>query len=116
MSTSIGDILTAAKNIVTAINGAAQTFLNVNGTSAQDGITSATLVKTGSGRIATVSVVVPGSANGAIYDTAAAASVAASNQIGVIPAMIGPYVFNIPFSSGLVVTPGTGQTITVSYS
>jgi hypothetical protein len=118
MSASIGDILTAAKNIVTAINSAAQTYLNVNGASVQDGVTSTApaLLKTGQGRIVTVSVVIPGTANGAIYDVAGVSLTAVSNQIGVIPAMIGPYVYNIPFSNGLVVSPGTGQTVTVSYS
>jgi len=114
MSASLGDLLTAAKNIVTAINSAAQTYLNVNGSSSQTAITAATLVKSGQGRLASVVVVTGGSAAGAIYDASVASSTA--NQIGVIPTVPGVYVWNISFSNGLVVTPGTSQKVTVSYS
>lgn len=113
MSASLSDLLTATKNIVSALNGSAQTYLFVNGTSSKNVITSSTLVKTGAGRIASVSVIVGGAA-GAIYD--AAASGATTNQIGVISTTVGIYVWNIPFSNGLVVAPGAGQTVSVSYS
>jgi hypothetical protein len=113
MSASLSDLLTSAKNIVSAINGAAQTYLNISGASSKTVITTSTLVKTGAGRIASVSVIVGGAA-GAIYD--ANATGATTGQIGVISTTIGVYVWNIPFSTGLVVTPGAGQTVSVSYS
>jgi len=114
MSASLSDILTAAKNIVTAINSAAQTYLNVNGTSSQTAITSTTLIRSGQGRLAAVVVVTGGSATGAIYDVSSATLT--TNQIGIIPTVPGVYVFNIPYNNGLVIAPGTGQKITVSYS
>jgi len=65
---SLSDILTAAKNVVTAVNGVAQTYLNVQGTLNSSGITAAKLVKSGTGRISSVSVIVAGSADGFVYE------------------------------------------------
>ena len=108
------DLLTAAQNIVTALNNATQTYLNVNGIASNTNITSATLVKSSSGRVCTVSVVVAGSASGKIYD--AASSTATTNPVFTIPMTVGAYIVNIPTSYGIVVAPGTGQTVTVGFS
>jgi len=111
---SLSDILTAIKNLVTALNGAPQAYLNVNGQSTLEGITAPTVVKSSPGRVATVVVIIAGSANGTIYD---------SNQTTVttaplwkIPNTVGLTVVNLPTDTGLLVVPGTGQTITVSWS
>ena len=111
---TLDDMLTTAKNIVTAINGAAQSYLNVAGTSNAAGLTAATLVKTGAGRVATVSVIVAGSAVGKIYD--ANAATATTNPIDTIPMTVGPYTLNIAVKYGIVVAPGSGQTVTMGYS
>lgn len=113
MSASLSDLLTSSKNIVSALNGSSQNSLSINGSSLKTAITTSTLVKTGAGRIASVSVIVAGSAGG-IYDANAVS--ATTGQIGVIPATVGIFVWNMPFSNGLVVTPGAGQTVSVSYS
>jgi hypothetical protein len=115
MSTSLSDILTAAKNIVTAINGAANIYLSVNGTTDYPNIkTSPVLVKSGAGRLAVVSVVTAGSTVGTIYD--ANAATATTNPVYTIPNTVGVYVVNMPVSFGLVVSPGTSQVVSVSYS
>jgi hypothetical protein len=111
---SLSDILTAAKNVVTAVNGVAQTYLNVQGTLNSSGITAAKLVKSGTGRISSVSVIVAGSANGFVYDSNSLSITSA--PLYVIPQTVGVYFVNMPASLGIVVAPGTGQTITVSYS
>jgi hypothetical protein len=111
---SLSDILTAAKNIVTALNQLGQSFLQVEGSNMQSNITSATLVKTGQGRIARISVVVAGSAVGRIYD--ANASAATTNTMFVIPNTVGVTQINMPVNNGIVVAPGTGQTVSISYS
>lgn len=111
---SLDDILTASKNVVTAINNVAQTYLNVQGAKSQSNVTAATVIKTGAGRIATISVLTAGSTTGHIYDTNSASSTA--NPIYTIPNTVGIFVVNIPLNIGLVVTPGTGQAVTVSYS
>lgn len=110
----MSDILTAAKNVVTAINQLGQTYLQVQGSRQSSGITAATLVQSGQGRVARVSVIVAGSAAGAIYD--ASASTATTNQVWVIPNTVGVTDVNLPVNNGIVVVPGTGQTIAISYS
>lgn len=110
---TLDDILTAAKNIVTAINGAAQTYRAVQGISSLEAISTATLIKASAGRVATVSVLV-GGAVGAIYDAASASSTSA--KLYVIPNTVGAYVVNMPTDTGIVVAPGSGQVVTVSWS
>ena len=111
---SLDDMLTAAKNVVTAINGLAQTYLAVNGSRISPNITAATLVRTGAGRVAMVSIVVGGSTTGTIYDTNNASLT--NNPIFTIPDTPGIIFVNLPVVNGIVVTPGTGQTVSVSYS
>jgi hypothetical protein len=85
-------------------------------------ITAATLVATvpkdfsiGQGRLARVQVLVAGTAGGAAYDSATVAGAAAANQIAAWPNTIGTYTIDMPFIAGLVVTPGAGQTVAVSF-
>lgn len=114
MAASLDDILTTQRNGVINLANLAETWLQINGKQNASALTSATLVKTGAGRIASVSVVVGGSATGAIYDAGSAS--ATSGILYTIPTTVGVYVLNFPFVNGLVVAPGTGQTIAVSYS
>jgi len=111
---SLDDILTTAKNVVTAINGMSQTYLSVNGSRISANLTSATLLKIGSGRVAMVSIVVGGSSSGIIYDTNNVALTA--NPIFTIPDTPGIIFVNLPVVNGIVVAPGAGQTVSVSYS
>ena len=113
---SLDDLLTTAKNLVVAVNGFATTYLQVNGQRSVQGLTSATQIKIGAGRLCTINVLVAGSANGSTYDSSSTGAAAAANQLTTIPQTVGPITPNMPFTNGLVVTPGTGQTISVSYS
>ena len=112
--TSLGDILTTAKNVVTAINSMAQTYLGVQGAENSGLITSATLVKNGQSRVAMVSVITAGTTVGYIYDGNQVAST--TNPIYVIPNTVGIVFVNMPVGLGLIVSPGTGQQVNVSYS
>jgi hypothetical protein len=111
---SLSDILTTTKNIVTALNQLGQTYLDVEGTSSYTNITTATLVKSGQGRIARLIVVVAGSGTGAVYD--AASETATNDQLLTIPTTLGIGEVNIPVNNGIVVAPGTGQTVAIVYS
>jgi hypothetical protein len=113
---STSDILTAIKNIVTALATDATNFLNVNGQVSFAAITVPTIVKPTAGRIASVSVIVAGSSTGFIYDAVLLTDT--TKPLYVIPMSVGtePYVVNLPNSFGLVVVPGTGMKVTVSYS
>lgn len=108
------DILTAAKNIVSAINGQSTTTLSIAGLASIPSITASTVVSSKGGRIINVSVTVAGSTTGTIYDSNLLIN--AVRPIYIIPSAIGLYNVNLPVSYGILVTPGTGQTLTVSYS
>lgn len=111
---SLSDMLTAAKNFVTAINQIGQVMIAISGSKVQTNITAPTLVYTGQGWVARVSVVVAGSAEGAIYD--AASATATTNKIASLPTTVGITDIKLPVNNGIVVAPGTGQTIAISYS
>src|ERR1700743_606956 len=116
MSASLSDILTATKNIVTALATAAQNYINVQGAVNAAGITAPTIVSVSAGRIASVSVIVAGSSTGTIYDANSLTN--NTKPLYIIPSAVGnqPYIVNLPNSFGGVIVPGAGQTVTVSYS
>jgi hypothetical protein len=114
MSTSLSDILTAVKNAVTGINTVAQNYINVQGASSLSAISTTTLVKNTGGRVAVVSITTAGSATGSIYDSNSISSL--NNKIYVIPNTVGVVTVNLPTNYGIVVAPGTGQVLTISYS
>ena len=123
MSASISDILTAAKNVVTAINGLGQTYLKVQGVLRSLTLTPTSpvvlpagihLVSSGQGRLASISVIVAGSADGMIYDSNSTGSL--TNGLAIIGNVEGITAANLPFNNGLVVVPGTGMTVVVTYS
>lgn len=111
---SLSDILTVAKNIVTSVSQLGQTYLQVQGNKMTTDITTATLVQTGQGRVARVSVTVAGSGDGAIYDASSAS--ATTGKLALIPKDHAIIDVNLPVNNGIVVVPGTGQTIAISYS
>lgn len=78
-------------------------------------ITAATVVKTGSGVPVTCAVVVAGSTAGAIYDASSTSGNTSANQVFVAPNTVGNYPVSFPCITGIVVTPGTGQTIALSF-
>ena len=79
------------------------------------GITAATVVKAAPGVVVTVSVIVAGSAAGAIYDATSTSGNSATNQVAPILATAGTYAVKMPCTTGIVVIPGTGQTVAISY-
>jgi len=89
-------------------------LVTAKGTKTFFNITANTLVKAGAGRVAKVSVLVAGVA-GAVYDAATIAGGTAANEIAVIPAVVGVYDIDFPVSNGIVLKPGAGQTLAISY-
>jgi|SRR5579862_7153867 len=73
------------------------------------------LVKAAAGVIATVVVLAAGSATGTINDCTATAAAVTANEVAVIPQTVGPIVLNFPCTTGICVSPGTGQQVSVSY-
>lgn len=113
---SLSDILTAAKNIVTAINGLGQTYLYVAGNKTYKNISVPTLVSVGQGRIVKVAIIEHGTSEGFICD--ATVATATSPKVFVIDHVKALWVIeaNLPIDNGIVVVPGNGQVVTVSYS
>lgn len=105
---------TTAQNIATGINGIINASLQINGAVNAAALTITTLVKGSPGRVATVVVLDGGSADGAIYDNVDPTSTL--RQVYAIPQSQGVVFLNMPCSYGIVVAPGTGQSVTVSYS
>lgn len=81
-------------------------------------ITAAILVRGSPGRLVSISVLVAGTTVGSANDSASISGASAANQIAVIPEAVTaePLVINWPCANGIVITPGTGQTLAVSYS
>ena len=79
-------------------------------------ITAAIAVKATPGVFAKVSVIVAGSTAGTLNDVATTGGAAAANQFGTVPNTVGTYTFDWPCGTGIVVVPGTGQTLAVSFS
>lgn len=118
---TLDDILTTQKNGVVSINNLNQTTAYLGGrlTSATIPATSgATLIVTGSGRLINYSITVKGSAAGFVYNANSTNTTAAANALIATTATqeVGVYSAGLQFTNGLVVMPGTGQSINVTYS
>lgn len=114
---SLSDLLTAVQHVASNIAQAAQTLLAINGQQSRSGLAAAggaQLLMQGAGRVAYVNVTVAGTADGAIVDSNNQAATAP--VLAIIPQAVGSYFVNLPFNLGLVVIPGAGQTLTVSFS
>ena len=105
---SLDDLLTATKNVVTALNSEAQTTINLAGAR-----NSLSLVP---GRVCVVSIIVAGSSTGTIYDASNTATATSARAIATIPNTVGVFTLNFPVAYGIVVTTGTGMTAAISYS
>lgn len=113
---SLDDMLTTHKNGVVAINNLHQGNTRSEGTNTSSTVTASTLIISGKGRLVNFSVVVPGSTVGAIYNSLSVSGVTAPNQLVSVPNVNGVYVCGQIFTNGLVIIPGTGQSINVTYS
>ena len=79
-------------------------------------ITASTLVKAGVGEVVVAIVNTAGSTAGAIHDAATTGGVSAATLIATLPNTVGSYTIRFPYALGLVVVPGTGQVVSVSYN
>lgn len=86
----------------------AQQVLNITGA-------TTTVLKSGYGRIARVSVIVAGSTAGAVYDNNLVTGNSAANQVFVIPNVVGMYQIDFPCQTGIAITTGTGQAVAVAF-
>jgi hypothetical protein len=80
-------------------------------------ITTATVVKAAAGKLVKYSVVVGGSTAGSINDCLTTGAAASTNQFVAIPTTVtvAPSSCDWPCSVGIVVVPGTGSTVAVTF-
>ena len=107
-------ILAALQNLVVALNSAATSYANIVGVANFGPITSATVVKNSSGRICEIAVISAGTTTGYVYDSASTSATTAT--MIPIPNVVGVYKVQWPVATGILVIPGTGQTISGTYS
>lgn len=114
---SITDLFSAAQNLVRVVNYLGDAYATVNGKLSSDnlGAATTTVISNQSGRLASISVTDAGSTPGIVYDSRNT-TVGSINRLATIPNTVGVHTMNIPYTNGLVVTTGTGQTVTVIYS
>lgn len=109
----LSDILTAIKNLVQAVSNLAVRRQASAPAPASGG---AQLAISGSGTLLGYSVVVAGTAPGTVYDSNLATSTPPTAAILSIPNTLGFFPVALAFQHGLVVVPGTGQTVVLSFS
>jgi hypothetical protein len=112
---SLADILTTQKNGVVALSNTGLALTRAQGNATSQTVTADTLVIGKAGYLVNVCVVVAGSAAGSIYNASSVAGAAAGNKLFSIPATAGVYPLGQVFNAGLVISPGTGQSINVTY-
>jgi hypothetical protein len=113
---SLDDILTTQKNGVQGISSINHTTQNLAGSVNSLEISASTFLKIQYGWVAKVSVIVAGTTTGMIYDASSTAVAGTGNRLAVIPNTVGIYTINMPVNNGIVVTPGSGMIVAVSYS
>ena len=113
---SLDDILTTQKNGVIGINGLNQTIKRAQGSNTSTTVVGQALIVVGRGYLVNFSVVVAGSAAGTINNAGTTGASSAANALCATPTTIGVYPCGVVFSNGLVINPGTGQSVNVTYS
>ena len=96
--------------------GPFQTVSLGNANNSSLNLTAATVVKPSNGFVTRIAVIATSSTAGAVYDSTSTTGNTAAKQIAVIPATVGVYDISFPAKSGIVVAPGTGQTVAVAYN
>jgi len=86
------------------------------GTLTARNITAATVIKAEPGVPLIAQVIVAGTTAGAIYDASSISGNVVANQVAVIPETVGAYRIEMPCAAGILIVPGTGQTLAVSYA
>lgn len=114
---SLDDMLSCHKSGVVQLSLLATAQRRISGTVTTAVATSQTLVITGPGRLVRYSVLVKGSAQGTINNANSTGSAAATNAMTVTrDDAEGVYECGLEFTNGLVITPGSGQSICVTYT
>ena len=113
---STDDLLTVYKSYVSAVAAFNTTIPKYFGQLTLLTVTSPTVIATGMGRVVNVSVTVAGSAAGAIYNWSSATGYTSMYQLFVVPNALGITNVGLFFTNGILLVPGTGQSLNITYS
>lgn len=113
---TLDDVVTVQKNGVIGVNNINKLIVYTLGQVTSHTVTTTTLIVTGAGHVVNISVVVPGTTNGFIYDANTTGSATATNCLAAVPTTIGVFQCSQKFDDGIVIVPGSGQSINVTYS
>lgn len=118
MPRSLDDIFTTAQNIVTQITAMSTTWRKVAGTITSPTVDDTTdvLVVVGTGRLVNISIIDGGSGDGMIYNTTTTSTLPDAGRLAVVPQTVGVFPINVVYTAGLVISPGTGQVLNITYS
>lgn len=78
-------------------------------------ITASTVVKATPGTVKTVSIMNTGTVAGTVNDTTTTGGASASNATLPLPPVVGTTIVDRVCLNGIVVVPGSGQTIVIEY-
>lgn len=76
-------------------------------------LSTTTVVKTTPGQVCSVAIITSGSTSGSIHDCTTSGAVTSGNV--TLPLNSGTFYAPFKHSQGIVVVPGTGQVVSVSY-
>lgn len=105
-----GPMLSVQQNIARGIYNIAP------GTQTSTSVTTTTLIVAGGGMLVEISILAAGTTTGYVHNSATAIGVTDANKLMALPTMLGVQTTKLNFVDGLVVVPGTGQRINVTYS
>ncbi|MHB8388155.1 MAG: hypothetical protein ACYDBH_01080 [Acidobacteriaceae bacterium] len=78
-------------------------------------ISAATVVKATPGVAVLAQIVTAGTTAGSVNDTTTTGAATTANQVATLPNAVGPVVIGMPCASGIVVVPGSGQVLALSF-
>ena len=108
------DMLTTAKNVVSALSNLRNIYAGLMGDQASPEMSTATLVFSGQGRVVRISLTDGGSTDGYLYDSNLVTSL--TNRIAKVNKLSEILELGIPVQRGLVYVPGTSQKAVVVFS
>ena len=110
----LDSIISTIKNLVNAISHVSNAINRGQGNITSATVTAATQICLSSGRLVSVGCTVAGAA-GAVHNAATVATAAAGNMLVSVPATVQTLAAGQAFNLGLVVAPGAGQSLNVTY-
>lgn len=108
--------LSALQQVMRGINGLATTNLFIAGNTTSASYATSIILSTQAGWIANIQVMAAGSAPGFIYNAQTFSGAVDANKLMPIQTSLGLQHGFVNFNNGMVMIPGPGQLVNVTYS